>query len=40
MNPKGDIPERIVQNIAKSLDQSVSMTRQVTHLNSVPETMG
>ncbi|MGB3572582.1 MAG: hypothetical protein WA783_20890 [Phormidesmis sp.] len=35
MNPRGDIPERIVQNIAKSLDQSVNMTRQVTQLNSV-----
>jgi hypothetical protein len=35
MEPRADIPERIVQNIAKSLDQSVNMTREVTRLNSV-----
>lgn len=35
MEPRADIPERIVQNIAKSLDQSVNMTREITRLNSV-----
>ncbi|MBE9061125.1 hypothetical protein [cf. Phormidesmis sp. LEGE 11477] len=35
MEPRADIPERIVQNIAKSLDHSVNMTRAITRLNSV-----
>ncbi len=35
MEPRADIPERIVQNIAKSLDRSIHMTREITRLNSV-----
>ncbi|NJM96332.1 MAG: hypothetical protein HC800_03190 [Phormidesmis sp. RL_2_1] len=35
MEPRADIPERIVQNIAKSLDKSVNMTNQVMRMNSV-----
>lgn len=35
MEPRSDIPERIVRNIAKSLDASINMSHQVNRANTV-----